>query len=189
MPQHAVLDACVLVPIALCDVLLELAESALFEPLWSDAILAETEKALIEKRGVPADRAAYRVELMRSALPKAMVSGFDELIPQMLNNPKDRHVLAAAVRAGCSVVVTDNISDFPAKALAPHGVKAIRPDDFLLQLLDDDEDAVWSAIERKRATYKRPPRTMEQFCDLLGKLVPKFAARLLEVHEARSHMS
>ena len=42
MPRYtAVLDACVLVPIALADTLLRVAEKGLYRPLWSGRILAE----------------------------------------------------------------------------------------------------------------------------------------------------
>jgi len=35
MVGAAVIDACVLVPISLCDVLLEFADARLYRPLWS----------------------------------------------------------------------------------------------------------------------------------------------------------
>ena len=38
----AVLDACVLVPIAQADTLLHLAEAGLYRPVWSGRILDET---------------------------------------------------------------------------------------------------------------------------------------------------
>ncbi|MCL2783444.1 MAG: PIN domain-containing protein [Propionibacteriaceae bacterium] len=177
-PPVAVLDACVLVPISLCDVLMELADAALYKPLWSQTILDETYKALVEKRGVPADRAERRIGLMQAAQPGASVNGFETLIPEMGNHPKDRHVLAAAVQAKCRLIVTANLNDFPVSALAPHGVKAVSPDAFLLDFLDDDADAVWAAVDHKRASYRRPPMTMNQFCEILAATVPRFAARL-----------
>jgi hypothetical protein len=49
MPRYtAVLDACVLVPIALADTLLRVAEKGLYRPLWSDRILAEAQAATEE---------------------------------------------------------------------------------------------------------------------------------------------
>jgi len=177
-PPVAVLDACVLVPISLCDVLMELADAALYKPLWSQAILDETYKALVDKRGVPTDRAKHRIWLMQTVQPSATVNGFESLIPEMGNHPKDRHVLAAAVQAKCPLIVTANLTDFPASALEPHGIKAISPDDFLLRLLNADAEAVWTAVDNKRAAYRQPPRTMNQFCDILAKTVPRFAAQL-----------
>jgi hypothetical protein len=48
LARHAVLlDACVLVPIALADTLLRIAERELYRPLWSARIVAEAAAAAI----------------------------------------------------------------------------------------------------------------------------------------------
>lgn len=97
----AVLDACTLVPIRLATTLLWLAESGLFQPLWSEPILDEVYKTL-PKVGVAPEDATRRIWLMREAFgAEALVEEFDDLIDEMVCDPKDRHVLAAAV----SVVV------------------------------------------------------------------------------------
>jgi predicted nucleic acid-binding protein len=156
-PATAVLDACVLVPISLCDALLELADARLYQPLWSEAILGETRKALVEEIGVPEDKADQRINAMRHGARAAMVDRRESLIDQMANHPKDRHVLAVAVKAHSTIIVTENLADFPASALSPHGVKAMRPDDFLLELAATDPEAVWMALDRKRQLYRTPP--------------------------------
>lgn len=54
-----------------------------------------------------------------------------------------------------------------------------------VRLLDQEADTVWSAIERKRASYKKPPRTMAEFCALLSSTAaPGFSSRLLEIDAA-----
>jgi len=71
----AVLDACVLVPMALCDLLLRLAEEpAMYRPLWSEQILAEMAKALKTKLHRSAEAAAWRRQQMKQAFPEAMVT-------------------------------------------------------------------------------------------------------------------
>jgi len=65
-----------------------------------------------------------------------MVTGYDSLIDGMTNDPKDRHVLAAAVRANAEVIVTFNLRDFPEPALKPYDILTVHPDDFLLDQLD-----------------------------------------------------
>jgi hypothetical protein len=169
----------------LCDVLLELADDGLFLPLWSETILAETKNALVGKRGMPEAKAERRIEQMRFAQPEAAVTGFEAFIADMGNHPKDRHVLAAAIHGACPVIVTANLVDFPAHAPMPRGVTAIRPDAFLLRLVDEDEDGVWAAIERKRASYRRPPRAMAEFCEVLAATVPRFAAWLSQIDAAK----
>ena len=132
MPRYtAVLDACVLVPIALADTLLRVAEKGLYRPLWSMRILAESQAATEEVH--PGIDAGKRFAQMRGAFDDAMVTGWEELEPGIrLPDPDDRHVAAAAARGGAQGIITANVKDFPATALEPLGLEAVHPDDFLL---------------------------------------------------------
>lgn len=91
------LDACVLVPYPLVSTLLTMAESELFEPRWSEQILAEVERTLTGKLGVDAGRAEDRLAQMRAGFPESSVHGFEDLVEEMTCEANDRHVLAAAV--------------------------------------------------------------------------------------------
>lgn len=131
MPQAVVLDACVLHPAHLRDTLLRLAERELFEPLWTSTILDELIRSLIA-RGIARESVLRVTERMQIAFDNAIVTGFEYLIESMTCHEKDRHVLAAAVRADADAIITFNVRDFPQASLAPHNVKVINPDDFLL---------------------------------------------------------
>jgi hypothetical protein len=73
-PQYgAVLDANVLVPVALCDMLLRLAAEHFYSPYWSEQILAENEHALVEQLDIARHSARHRIGQMRAAFPEAMV--------------------------------------------------------------------------------------------------------------------
>src|SRR3954447_5092875 len=123
----AFLDTCVLYPAYLCDTLLRLAEAAAYRPLWSAEVFAELRRNLID-RGIATERIDHRLRQMSGSFPDALVTGYESLIDGMTNHPKDRHVLAAAVRANAEVIVTFNLSDFPPPALKPYDVAAIHPD-------------------------------------------------------------
>lgn len=127
-----VLDACVLVPHPLFDTLLRAADTGLYEPRWSLQILDEVERTLVDKMGVDSEKAKGRITAMQRAFPHAQVEGQEDLVDTMRNDPKDRHVLAAGVRTGAGAIVTANVKDFPATALAPYAIEALHPDDFLL---------------------------------------------------------
>ncbi|MEY9211770.1 PIN domain-containing protein [Thermobifida halotolerans] len=131
MAFPAFLDTCVLYPAYLCDTLLRLASAGAYRPLWSQHVLDELGRNVVE-RGIAPDRVGRRITHMDRAFPDAMVRGYETLIDGMDNDPKDRHVLAAAVRAGAEVIVTFNTRDFPDTALKPYDITAAHPDDFLL---------------------------------------------------------
>jgi len=70
-----VLDACVLVPMPLCDTLLRLAEDPpLYRPLWSNRILEEVGTAVRNKLNHTERQSNRRIEAMRQAFPEALVS-------------------------------------------------------------------------------------------------------------------
>ncbi len=100
MPRYtAVLDACVLVPIALADTLLRVAEKGLYRPLWSDRILAEAQEATEEIH--PGIDVSKRFANMREAFGDALVAEGGEFEPGIrLPDPDDRHVVATAIKGG-----------------------------------------------------------------------------------------
>lgn len=171
----AVLDACALVPIRLTTTLLWLAEAGLVQPLWSEQILDEVRRNL-PKVGVEPARASRRVDMMRDAFgAEALVDGFEDLIDEMECDPKDRHVLAAAVAAGANTIVTFNLKDFPNEAAAAHGIQIIHPDSFLVQLLGEHSDTVIATLESEAAALRKPPESITQFLATLTTTVPMFA--------------
>jgi predicted nucleic acid-binding protein len=131
----AFLDTCTLYGAYLCDSLLRLAEVGAYRPLWSADVLDELERALVA-RGLPQGAVKYRIGEMRRAFPDADVRGYESLVETMTCDPKDRHVLAAAVRSDAAVLVTFNTDDFPDTSTAAYDITVVHPDDFLLDQLD-----------------------------------------------------
>ena len=131
--SSAVLDTCVLLPISLCDFLLQLAEDpSLYKPKWSRDILAELERNLQGPRfGLSPEKAKYRIACMESAFPEALITDYDALVSSMPNDPKDRHVLAAAVYGKADAIVTQNRRDFPEEQLRRFGIGRLTADEFL----------------------------------------------------------
>jgi predicted nucleic acid-binding protein len=180
--RKALLDACVLAPFPLYDTLLRLADAGLFSPAWSQEILDETERTIITKLDISPSGARRRISQMNRAFDSAMVEGFEKLIPIMANHPKDRHVLAAAVHCGASIIVTANIADFPPTSLTQHGITATHPDQFLLKLLESDPETVIGVLREQRNAYANPAFSVSDFHNTFSATAPKFAeaAELLE---------
>jgi hypothetical protein len=122
----SVLDACVLAPMPIADTLLRVAEHTppSYGPLWSKHILAEVKNTLLKFRYSEA-QAERRVAAMEQAFPEASVVGHETLIDAMGIDPKDRHVLAAAVRAGAECIVSDNVKHFPEASLKPFDLECL----------------------------------------------------------------
>lgn len=171
MAFRAVLDACVLYPASIRDTLLRLAERELYDVAWSAHILDEMERNLVrDLRAAPTLARRLRVA-MEAAFPEASVpvDAIRTLEPAMRNDPKDRHVLAAAVAARADVIVTANVRDFPAEACAPLRVEAQTPDTFLCSLLDLDPPLVVDVIRQQAADLADPPLSPDELLDVLAR--------------------
>jgi predicted nucleic acid-binding protein len=128
----ALLDANVLYPALLRDLLLQLAFSGLFQARWSADIDSEWKRNLLLNRPDLETQITATQAMMHRAIPDALVTGFAQLIPGVsLPDPDDRHVLAAAIATTADVIVTYNLKDFPAVTLAAYGIEALHPDEFL----------------------------------------------------------
>lgn len=182
---RVLLDACVLVPYQLADLLLRLADAELFEPLWSDELLAEVERNVV-KLGIEPGKAANRIAQMASAFPNATVTGFEHLVSAMTNDPKDCHVAAAAVRGGAALIVTANTRDFPPEALARYDIEVAHPDDFLQDQLDLAEAVVVTCLQQHRAAYTRPQFTVTEYYLGLERTVPVFARSAMQAEVRHS---
>jgi len=151
----AFLDTCTLYGAYLCDSLLRLAEAGTYRPLWSAEILDELERVLAD-RGLAADAVKYRIGEMRRAFPDAEVRGYQNIVDTMTCDPKDRHVLAAAVRSDAAVLVTFNIGDFPDASTAAYDIMIVHPDDFLLDQLDLYPGHTVAALRDQARSYSAP---------------------------------
>ena len=186
MAFSAFLDACVLVPSRGRDVLLEVAVSGVYRPLWGSGVLdelARTLRKLRERREAAEDATdAYVGRLTQQkpqSFPDALVEGWERIEDSIeLPDPDDRHVVAAAVIGRADVIVTDNTKDFPADRL-PSPLFTQILDEFLLDSLDLYPAAVISAVgtvaERTGRTGPRlKPMDVADF--LAGAAAPGFGA-------------
>jgi predicted nucleic acid-binding protein len=169
-----VLDTCVLVPMPPCDTLLRLAEEpAAYIPKWCDDILRELRSTLMKMGYAPA-QAERRVAAMSTAFEDAKVTGYEALAPSLANDPKDRHVLAAAVRCQAHAIVAGNVKHFPPESTAPHNVDVLAPDEFPVHQFYRDQDRV---IEKTQDQARARRIRTEDLLALLAKRVPEFARR------------
>lgn len=190
----AFLDACVLYPANLRDILLTLAEAGIYQIRWSTDVLDEVERNVGERAKAPPEQARsgakYVRQVMESAFPDAMVdkASYEDLIPAMTNEEKDRHVLAAAIAGRADVLVTFNKKDFPTPSVVRYDIEVQDPDSFLVYQFDLAQDEVIEALERLAQDRQRPPLSSieELLTKALVNVVPRFAENALEFYRNKN---
>ncbi len=151
------IDACVLFPVLVREIVLRIAEAGLFIPRWSPRVLAEWRIATTRDGGLDAESAVdAATDSMDAAFPGASVAPDPEVEATLeLPDPADTQVLAAAIAAGAGELLTFNLRDFPARRLSAHGITPRHPDGFLWELLSNEPEAAGQAIREAAAQAGR----------------------------------
>src|SRR5713101_5394031 len=172
-PFIVVLDANVLFPFTLRDTLLRAAAADFYQVRWSSQILDEMMSNLVSSSIMTEEKALrLRAEVTR-VFPEAEVTGYEYLVPAMKNEEKDRHVAAAALKAGAQMIVTSNLRDF---AHLPEGIEAQSPDEFLCNLFELNPDGFVELLREQAADLVNPRVTLDELLDRLARVVPAFVA-------------
>ena len=178
--MKALLDANVLYPTVLREILIGCARAGLFEPLWSERILEEWARATV-KLGPGAEVIARgEIAALRAAFPRASVVPGAALTARLwLPDANDIHVLAAAIAGSADLIVTENAADFPRHTLTDEGLARLDADQFLTGLHDQAPRAVAEACETVRAEAERLSGEAQPLRPLLKRArLPKLARRL-----------
>ena len=100
---------------------------------------------------------------MDAAFPEALVEDFENLVDALeLPDPDDRHVLACAIQANASVIVTDNLKDFPSNRIERHDTMALGLDDCIADTLDLAGAEAIAAVKRMRERFGNPEMESEE---------------------------
>jgi predicted nucleic acid-binding protein len=154
--MKVLLDACVLYPTVLREILLGVAGQGLFTPLWSARILEEWARAARKIGPTGEAQARAEIALLRAAWKGAEIAPRAGLEARLwLPDPADIHVLAAAIAGGADLILTFNALDFPANVLAEEGLRREGPDAFLMALWLAQPEAVATAVAGVQAEAAR----------------------------------
>ncbi len=166
-----VLDACVLYPAPIRDVLLSLAAEGLFVVKWSDIIQNEWLRNLLANRpDLKKEQLFQTIKAMNLAFPDANVENFEVFISGVnIRDKDDRHVVACAIRCNADLIVTFNIKDFSTKELAKFGIEIQNPDELISNLIDINPKLVYKAISKMVKRLKNPKKTMDEVLTILEK--------------------
>ncbi len=131
--MKVLVDTCVLYPTVMRSVLLGVAATGAFTPLWSGRILEEWARAARKLGAAGESQARREIAQLREAWPGSEVTWKPLLESRLwLPDPNDVHVLAAAIAGSADAVLTLNATDFPRNMLAEEGLARADPDSFLL---------------------------------------------------------
>jgi len=164
-----IFDACILYPFHLRNIVVQIAVDRLVDARWSDEIHDEWIRNLVaDVPGIPIERLKITRKLMNDSLPNATVTGYrTHLEAVALPDPDDRHVVAAAIAAGASVILTWNLRDFPTKELKKHGLVRQNPDAFLTALYDKAPDLTLASLANARRNLSKTRISAADFVDIL----------------------
>jgi predicted nucleic acid-binding protein len=168
MSTTVIYDANVLYPSSTRDLLIRIAIRGLVRARWTNQILDETFRAILRRQPELEGRLERTRNLMNDAIPDVLVRDYEHII-QGINLPDvdDRHVLAAAIASGASVIVTENLKDFPQLELKPHGIVAQQADNFLANVVSEHHDIVVEVIKEMAQAKKRPPMNFRDVVEQL----------------------
>jgi predicted nucleic acid-binding protein len=154
--MRVLIDACVLYPTVLREIVTGLAAEGRFTPLWSARILEEWARAAA-RLGAGAEAVARgEIALLRARWPEAEVPPDPPTEARLwLPDPADTHVLAAAIAGRADVLLTLNLRDFPKAALDPEAILLRHPDEFLTEALVEAPEAVRRAVGKAHAEAER----------------------------------
>ncbi len=168
-PVVAIYDACILYPFHLRNIIVQAAVDRLVHARWTEEIHDEWMRNLVGKApSLSIERLEATKRLMNIALPAATVTGYDRHIQTVsLPDPDDRHVVAAAIEANASHILTWNLRDFPAGDLKKHGLVRQTPDAFLAGLYDQVPQLLLASLANARLNLSKSGMSAEAFVDML----------------------
>jgi predicted nucleic acid-binding protein len=178
--SRAVLDADILFSRVLHDLFGRLALSLeLFDLLWSDELLAEARRKLIEEKALSAEAAERWVGHLVDGFPAGRVEIDTPMalnLTELTIDPDDHHVCALAVAGDADYLITRDQGYLP-DGLRGHGVEVVAPDDLLCRALDDQPQAVLDVLELQAGEWGggRPVAALLEAFERAG--APDFAGR------------
>ncbi len=177
------LDACVLYPAPLRDLLLSLAAAGIYRAKWSQRIHDEWIGNLLANRpDLDPERLKVTCTQMNIAVPDSIVTGYEDLIESLnLPDPDDRHVLAVAIRSDADTIVTFNQRDFDESELKEYDLYTEHPDEFVSNMIVIHTPSVISAVREMRQRLRKPPKNVTEFLDTLQQQgLPQTVSKLSE---------
>lgn len=184
-PPCAVLDTDVIFSRVLYELFGRLAiEHEVLRLIWSEELLIEAQRVLVERKSLPPRSAERWVSYLRSAFPDGRVEleglGTAVDLSSLTSDADDQHVCALALTGRADLLLTFD-HGYDRTALKTHGITAIEPDEFLTGLLAEQPSVALAVLETQAAAWGGG-RTADELLDALARArAPRFAAGIRDL--------
>jgi hypothetical protein len=169
-PAVAVLDACILYPFHLRNIIVQAATDDLIAARWTDEIHDEWVRSVARARDVPLAKAQRLRQFLNETLPEALVTGYERHVATVdLPDLDDRHVVAAGIAARATLIVTWNLRHFPAKELQKFGLRRETPDTLLSDIYDQVPELMIDSLAKARRNLTKTDVSVLDFIKILDR--------------------
>ena len=151
---RAVLDADIIFSRVLHELMGRIAaELRLLDLFWSEQLLAEAQRSLVEKKQLSAESARRWVDYLRLGFPAGRIDLNPHIpdVPGLTRDPADAHVCALVVAARADYLFS--MTAAICATVSRHGVQVLAPDGFLTDALDFDTRGVLEILELQASTW------------------------------------
>ncbi len=128
----------------------------LLDLIWSEELLAEAKRSLVEKKGLSEDAAARWVGYLPQNFPdgEADLAGAAASVDlsALTDDPDDQHVCQLAIASGAAYLFTHD-RGYLQSGLQGHGVEVSAPDSFLTAAFDEVSEGFLDLLERQAADW------------------------------------
>lgn len=150
-PPRAVLDADIIYSRVLHELMGRVADDLrLLDLVWSEELLAEAKRSLIEKKGVTNEVAARWVDYLPQSFPAGGTNVAEAMasadVGALTEDPGDHHVCALAIASGASYLFTYD-RGYLREGLRRHGVEVTAPDPFLVAAFEADPQGLLTVVD------------------------------------------
>lgn len=180
-PPRAVLDVDIIYSRVLHDLMGRVARRLrLLDLFWSEELLAEAKKSLVDRKDLPFDAAQRWVDYIPQNFPAGYIK-LDEVsadvdLGNLTTDPGDQHVCTLAMISGASYLFTHD-RGYLREGLLHHGIEVLPPDEFLAPAFDSNARGMLDILELQASTWAggRPVEELLAAIERAG--APTFAGK------------
>lgn len=162
------IDTSELFPFTIMDLLLTLAEQFVFTWVWTDDLLDEWERVIVQTKHRTPESAKSVTNAVRAYFESGLIevdTYVNDITDDLSPDPDDRAHAAACLGGRATVLLTHNLKDFAAPALAANDVRVLTADAYLVDLLRRRPRAVVDGVRQTAAARKNPPTSTAELLD------------------------